>query len=120
MNLLRRGFGPVALPVPGVRMSLLLSLVRPERRNYMLFWNSKRQVLNPWYECVKVVALLQPSSAAAERVFAILRKQFSKYQDSTLEDYKGGSIKLRYNKIHRLGSQKTLTECNDLVLASYG
>ena len=61
------------------------------------FWIAKKDDLPDWYECMKFISLLQPSSAAAERVFAILRTKFSKQQESTLEDYKECSIMMEFN-----------------------
>jgi hypothetical protein len=74
------------------------------------FWNTKGSDLIVWYQCLKHVALFQPSSAAAERVFAFLRKYFTKYQDSTLEDYKSTSIMMRFNKIQRAAAKKPTQE----------
>ena len=46
----------------------------------------------------KRVLLLQPSSAAAERVFSILSNSFNSQQESSLEDYTELSVILQYNK----------------------
>ena len=43
------------------------------------------------------VALIQPSSAAAERVFSILASSFGKQQESSLEDYVQLSVMMQYN-----------------------
>ena len=43
------------------------------------------------------VALIQPSSAAAERVFSILASSFGKQQESSLEDYIQLSVMMQYN-----------------------
>ena len=42
--------------------------------------------------------LVQPSSAAAERVFSLLRNSFGERQQSSLQDYIETSIMLQYNK----------------------
>ncbi len=42
---------------------------------------------------------VQPSSAAAERVFSILQR-FTAQQQSSLEDYMELSIMLQYNLVH--------------------
>ena len=68
-----------------------------EYSTLLQFWNVKKLFLPVWYEAVQFVALLQPSSAAAERVFASLRSKFGKGQESTLEDYKSTSIMLSFN-----------------------
>ena len=41
--------------------------------------------------------LVQPSSAAAERVFSILSNSFTDTQRSSLEDYIETSIMIQYN-----------------------
>ena len=40
---------------------------------------------------------MQPSSAAAERVFSLLKASFSDQQDSTLQNYLESSITLQHN-----------------------
>ena len=62
------------------------------------FWMAKKDSLIGWFECFQFVSVLQPTSAAAERVFAILRTKFSSCQESTLEDYKAASVKMTFNK----------------------
>ena len=46
----------------------------------------------------KLVLLVQPSSAAAERVFSLLQNSFSQRQSSSLEDYIETSLMLQYNR----------------------
>ncbi len=57
-----------------------------------------------WTRTCRLVFLVQPSSAAAERVFSLLTASFSPQQDTSLEDYKQLSVTLQYNyrkkKIH--------------------
>ena len=48
----------------------------------------------------KNVLLVQPSSAAAERVFSILSSSFTERQTSSLEDYIETSVMLQYNNSH--------------------
>ena len=45
------------------------------------------------------VLLVQPSSAAAERVFSLLSNCFSDRQQNCLEDYVEASLMLQYNKL---------------------
>ena len=45
-----------------------------------------------------MVLLVEPSSAAAERVFSHLSNSFTEQQMSSLEDYIETSIMLQYNK----------------------
>ena len=46
---------------------------------------------------LSLVLLMQPSSAAAERVFSLLENSLSEKQARTLEDYIETSIMLQYN-----------------------
>ena len=46
--------------------------------------------------------LVQPSSAAAERVFSLLESSFSQRQSSALEDYISLSVMLQYNNMQSL------------------
>ena len=50
-----------------------------------------------WAAAFKLVALIQPSSAAAERAFSLLNASFSSMQQSSLEDYVESSIMLQFN-----------------------
>ena len=40
-----------------------------------------------WAQAGKLIVLVQPSSASAERVFSILQNSFTHQQHSSLEDY---------------------------------
>ena len=51
-----------------------------------------------WATAVKQVLLIQPSSAAAERVFSILKASFNEQQDCALVDYIQASVMAQYNK----------------------
>jgi hypothetical protein len=51
-----------------------------------------------WSKCAKKIFLLQPSSAAAERVFSLLNSSFGERQDNALKDYIEASLMLQYNK----------------------
>ena len=42
--------------------------------------------------------LVQPSSAAAEKVFSLLKASFNERQDGALQDYIETSLMLQYNK----------------------
>jgi hypothetical protein len=54
--------------------------------------------LPTWSDTAKKILLIQPSSAAAERVFSLLRNTFNEQQNSCLEDYLETSLMLQYNK----------------------
>ena len=47
----------------------------------------------------KTALLIQPSSAAAERVFSLLNNSFKENQARALEDYIETSIMLQYNRV---------------------
>ena len=54
--------------------------------------------LPKWCSAVCKVGLVQPSSAAAERVFSLLSCSFGPQQDLALQDYIECSLMLKYNK----------------------
>ena len=49
-----------------------------------------------WSSAVKKVLLVQPSSAAAERVFSLLSASFHEQQENALSDYLQASVMLQY------------------------
>jgi len=51
-----------------------------------------------WSTVLKQVLLIQPSSAAAERVFSILKTSFNEQQDWALIDYIQAIVMAQYNK----------------------
>ena len=57
----------------------------------------KNPELPQWSSACIAMLLLQPSSAAAERVFSLLNDRFNERQRSSLEDYIETSIMLQYN-----------------------
>ena len=54
------------------------------------WWSSNSETLPHWSAVFKKVLLVQPSSAAAERVFSVMESLFNKQQDSALEENCGG------------------------------
>ena len=62
------------------------------------WWRRHEGSLPCWTAAFRKVLLVQPSSAAAERVFSLLNATFSDKQDSALQDYLETSIMLQYNK----------------------
>ena len=54
-------------------------------------------MLPNWSSTCKSVLLVQPSSAAAERVFSSLSKSFTDRQEHSLKDYIETSVMLQYN-----------------------
>ena len=67
------------------------------------YFSSVRAQPNPtgprpnWANVCKIILLVQPSSAAAERVFSLLQNTFSRQQSRSLEDYVAVSMMLQYN-----------------------
>ena len=60
------------------------------------WWKNHATELPNWATAFRAVILVQPSSAAAERVFSILQR-FTAQQESSLEDYIELSVMLQYN-----------------------
>ena len=54
-----------------------------------------------WAEASLIVLSFTPSSAAAGRVFALLKALFGSNQDMALADYIRGSMMVRYNGTKR-------------------
>lgn len=61
------------------------------------WWKVHQSDLPNWSSAFKLVTLVQPSSAAAERVFSLLTSSFTVQQESSLEDYVQLSVMLQYN-----------------------
>ena len=62
------------------------------------WWKLNTSSLPNWSLAARKVLLVQPSSAAAERVFSLLKASFGDQQDSSLQDYVETSLMLQYNK----------------------
>ena len=62
------------------------------------WWKSNSADLPHWSALARKVLLVQPSSAAAERVFLLLTNSFGDHQFNALQDYIEVSIMLQYNK----------------------
>lgn len=62
------------------------------------WWRDHAADLPHWSAAMKKVLLVQPSSAAAERVFSLLKAAFGDLQCSALRDYIECSLMLRYNQ----------------------
>ena len=60
-------------------------------------WKANETILPHWAEAAKKALLVQPSSAASERVFSLVNNTFGKTQNSSLEDYVESCIMLQYN-----------------------
>ena len=64
------------------------------------WWAAQCETLPHWSALVKKLLLIQPSSAAAERVFSLLNSMSSQ-QGNSLEDYIEASVMVRYNSTQR-------------------
>ena len=62
------------------------------------WWKENKSELPHWSQAFSEVVLIQPSSAAAERVFSLLKNSFSGQQDLALQDYLKASLMLQYNR----------------------
>ena len=62
--------------------------------NLLAWWPRAAGRIPTWSWACKIMMLCQPSSGAAERVFAVLRDSIGKHQQSALEDYQAVSVML--------------------------
>ena len=63
----------------------------------LLFWKNHETELPTWAKAARQVLLVQPSSAASERVFSLLRNSFGERQNASLQDYIETSLMYQYN-----------------------
>ena len=69
------------------------------------WWKNHDGEVGVWADAAQIVFAMSPSSAAAERVFSLLKTLFGSDQDSALADYIRGSMMLRYNNTKRAGEK---------------
>ena len=62
------------------------------------WWKQHKDDLPHWISAAQLVALVQPSSAAAEKVFSLLNASFGDQQVHALQDYVEASLMLQFNK----------------------
>ena len=62
------------------------------------WWKRNASDLPNWSAAAKKILLIQPSSAASERVFSLLKNSFGPQQDHALKDYVEASLMLQFNK----------------------
>lgn len=62
------------------------------------FWKRRASSLPNWASAAIKVLVIQPSSAASERIFSLLNNSFSDQQERSLQDYIETSLMLQYNK----------------------
>ena len=61
-------------------------------------WVKNADKLQNWATAYKKIVLCQPSSAASERIFSLLKRSFSDNQNLALEGYIQVSLMLQCNK----------------------
>ena len=66
----------------------------------LAWWAGHSDTLPHWASLVRKLLLIQPSSAASERVFSLLAT-LSSQQDNALVDYIEASVMIRYNECQR-------------------
>lgn len=62
------------------------------------FWRTYYLSLPMQYKEAEEVVLVMVSSASVERVFSPLNNSFDDHQQSSLQDYKEATLRLRYNE----------------------
>ena len=87
--------------IDGLKSELPMYLAAAEdvssQTDPIAWWKSHEADLPNWAKVCRLMLLVQPSSAASERVFSILSNSFSSQQESSLEDYIQLSVMLQYN-----------------------
>ena len=68
-----------------------------EQFDLLEWWKLNADELPNWSSAARKVLVLQPSSAASERVFSLLKSSFSEQQENSLQDYIETSLMLQYN-----------------------
>ena len=63
-----------------------------------MFYQNNSDDIPTWALAMQIVGSFTPSSAAAERVFSLLKSMFGDMQMTTLADYIQAALMLRYNK----------------------
>ena len=61
------------------------------------FWRQHEQSLPAWSQAARQIILIQPSSAASERVFSLLTNSYGERQNSAFQDYIVASVMMQYN-----------------------
>ena len=64
----------------------------------LVWWQQQSRDLPVWADSFRKTILIQPSSAAAERVFSLLNNSFGSSEDLALQDYIEASPMLQYNR----------------------
>ena len=69
----------------------------PREVNPLEWWEHNKAALPKWNLGFSKVILVQPSSAAVEQVFSVLKRHFTQYQHSSLQDLVETSVMLEFN-----------------------
>ena len=64
----------------------------------LLFWSNNGKSFPTWALAMQIVGSFTPNSAAAERVFSLLKLMFGETQMSALADMIQAALMLKYNK----------------------
>ena len=75
----------------------VIMMIMPCEEDKEKSWRQQSDNLLHWSSAVMKVLLVQPSSAAAERVFSILNSSFNDSQEHALVDYLQACVMLQYN-----------------------
>jgi hypothetical protein len=95
---------------------LTLTEDTPSSVELLQWWNKHQDQLPAWAQAVRMVATLPPSSAAAERVFSLLKCMYNDQQGSLLSDAIEAAMMLRYNS-RNFGASTDRTDCDLAQLA---
>ena len=66
--------------------------------NVLTWWEIHEEEIPNWAKACKKILLIQPSSAASERVFSLLENYFRDNQACVMEEYIEASIMLQYDQ----------------------
>ena len=67
-------------------------------KDVLLWWANNGKEFPTWALAMQIVGSFTPNSAAAERVFSLLKLMFGDLQMSALEDMIQAALMLKYNK----------------------
>jgi len=72
--------------------------VEEDEDHLWTFWRQNRARLPLFFKAAHEVAIIQPSSAAIERLFSYLTNGFNDNQKQALEDIKATQVMVRHNE----------------------
>ena len=84
--------------IDGLQRELPTYIASATDINVLTWWEIYKQEIPNWAKACKKILLIQPSSAASERVFSLLENSFRDNQACAMEDYIEASIMLQYNQ----------------------